>query len=154
MITQSNKQLGAAIVEITIVLPLLLLLLLAISELGRLFYTYNTLNKALQVGARYLSATAIGGLGSIEFDTSGPDGNAYQAVNLIIYGNVTAGSATQLPGLTASNIDITSPTSGVIKVDINYQYVPMIGPQLNPLGFGDPIDLSFILNSNVTVRAL
>jgi len=154
MINKGNKQLGAAIVEITIVLPLLLLLLLAISEVGRLFYTYNTLNKTLQTGARHLSSTSIGGLGSVELNTSGPDGNAYQAINLIIYGAVTAGPQAQLPGLTASDISITSLATGMIKVDVNYQYIPMIGSQLTPFGFGDPIDMSFILNSNVTVRAL
>ncbi len=36
---------GVVMVETAIVLPVLLLLLFATAELGRLFYSYNTVNK-------------------------------------------------------------------------------------------------------------
>lgn len=46
---------GSSIVELAIVFPILLLLFVAVAEMGRLFYTYTTLAKATKTGARYLS---------------------------------------------------------------------------------------------------
>lgn len=140
-----NRQVGAAMVEATIVMPLLLLLFLAISEFGRVFYTYNTLNKALQAGARQIANTASG----IDFDS-----NRTEAENLIVYGHVTGGTTPQLEGLSTADVDISSTGTGFTRIDVNYNYVPMIGPVFNPFGFGDPIDLNFTLTSTITTRDL
>jgi Flp pilus assembly protein TadG len=43
---------GAALVEFAIVLPVLLLLVFGIIDLGRLLYTYNNLTSAVREGAR------------------------------------------------------------------------------------------------------
>src|SRR6266404_2780751 len=51
----ARKEKGAAVVELAIVFPILLLLFVGAAELGRLFYTYTTLAKATKTGARYLS---------------------------------------------------------------------------------------------------
>jgi Flp pilus assembly protein TadG len=48
-----DKQQGLAIVEFALVLPFMLLWLFAIAELGRAFYEYNTLAKAVGAGASY-----------------------------------------------------------------------------------------------------
>ena len=52
-----HRQRGLAIVEFAIVLPLLLLLSLATTELGRALYQQDTLNKAVRDGARHLAGT-------------------------------------------------------------------------------------------------
>jgi Flp pilus assembly protein TadG len=49
---------GSSTIELAIVLPVLVLLFVGATELGRIFYTYTTLAKATKVGARYLSTSA------------------------------------------------------------------------------------------------
>jgi Flp pilus assembly protein TadG len=46
---------GTQMIEFALVLPVLILLFAGTVELGRLFYTYNSLAKATRAGARYLS---------------------------------------------------------------------------------------------------
>jgi Flp pilus assembly protein TadG len=50
-----RSECGAALVEFAIVLPLLLLLVFGIIDLGRLLYTYNNLTSAVREGARLAS---------------------------------------------------------------------------------------------------
>ncbi len=141
--------------EATLVLPLLLVLLFAICEFGRAFYTYNTLNKTMQNGARHLSANALfGDTSTIQFNYTGPDGNAFQAINLIVYGDVDGGSVPVLAGLSASDIDITQPTPSLIRISVSYNYIPMIGSVFRPFGIGPSIDLGFTLNAVISMRAL
>lgn len=49
----NSKEHGLAAIEMMVILPILLLLLCAIFEVGRIFMHYTMLNKALQNGARY-----------------------------------------------------------------------------------------------------
>ncbi|MBU3071488.1 pilus assembly protein [Aestuariicella sp. G3-2] len=158
---QQSRQGGLAMVEVTIVLPLLLLLLLAICEFGRVFYSYTTLNKTLQNGTRLLASTATpDSTGNIQFNTSGPNGNAFKAGNLIVYGNVNGSGSPLLESMSLDDVQFSSftnptiPTSYFIRVDVDYNYIPMIGAELNPFGYGSPIDLSFNLKSSVTMRVL
>ncbi|GAB3100823.1 hypothetical protein GCM10027217_20450 [Pseudomaricurvus hydrocarbonicus] len=142
-------------VEITIVMPLLLLLLLAISEFGRVFYSYTTLNKSVQNGTRLLASTATPDTtGNIQFNTTGPNGNAFKAGNLIVFGHVNGSGSPVLEGITTDDIAFSNPAANLIRVDVGYTYIPMIGASLNPFGYGDPIDLSFTLRSSITMRVL
>ncbi len=151
----SKKQSGLAMVETTIVLPILLLLLLAISEFGRAFYTYNSLNKFIQSGARHLSSFATpGGGNNIVLDTTAPNGNAYLTSNLIVYGSVNSTGEPLLQGFSSNDLTFTNPAFSMIKVSADYNYVPMVGEFLSLFGFGDPIDLRFTMNASVTMRVL
>lgn len=47
------REQGQSIVELTLMLPILMLLLLGIIDLGRVFYTYVTMTNAAREGARY-----------------------------------------------------------------------------------------------------
>ncbi len=49
------KQQGSSTVEFAIVLPLLLLLVVMVSEFGIMFYRLNAVTKSVQIAARYLS---------------------------------------------------------------------------------------------------
>ena len=44
---------GQALVEFALVLPIFLLLLFGLIDVGRLVYTWNALNQAAREGARY-----------------------------------------------------------------------------------------------------
>jgi Flp pilus assembly protein TadG len=119
-------------VEFAIMLPILMILFAGATEVGRLFYTYTSLAKATKVGARYLSTqvtidtsnTACGTAGSV----------CANARNLVICGNAAGCGGSGQPaaivrGLTASNIEITAPTSTnqTVRVRITgYTYQPLV----------------------------
>lgn len=85
---------GVQLVEVTIVIPLFLMLFAATAEFGRYYYEYTTLAKATRGGARYLSA-ALKGTG---------DGTAK---NIVVFGN-TGGTGTPiLDGLSTGQVNIT-----------------------------------------------
>src|SRR4051794_21439070 len=90
---------GAAFAEAAIVLPALLLVMSVGVELGRFFYSYNTLAKATRVSARFLCSRELNSV------------NIAQARSLAVYGNVSASGPKVLPGLDTGDITVT-PNSG------------------------------------------
>ena len=111
-----NKQIGVALVEFALVLPLLLLLTFIVTEYGRALYQYNILTKSVRDAARYLSTQSPG------------DTTKYSiARNLVVYGN-PAGSGTPLAiGLTTAQVPDpvwqlagTSPVINTVTVTIGY----------------------------------
>jgi len=104
----AKREDGGSIIELAIMFPVLLLLFVGAAELGRLFYTYNTLAKGCNVGARYLSASrnAVNGTSTQIADEK------TKAKNLVVCG-IASTSATacdgQTPivtGLTTANVNI------------------------------------------------
>lgn len=101
---------GVAMVEFAIVLPLLLMLLFGITELGRALYQQNSLYKTVESGARYLARVN----NVLQFDednhctTAGPDWpdsvSLTAAKNLIIYGNTEGTGKPLLPNLDESGV--------------------------------------------------
>src|SRR5882724_12802344 len=99
---------GSSIIELAIVFPILLILFVGTAELGRLFYTYTTLAKATDVGARYLSTSrnAVNGTAT-EITTE-----KTTAKNLVVYGckdRAVAPCSTTPPiavGLTTANVNV------------------------------------------------
>lgn len=51
----ARNETGGTIAELAIMVPFLILMIAAVSELGRLFQTYTTLSKSTRAAARYLS---------------------------------------------------------------------------------------------------
>jgi Flp pilus assembly protein TadG len=99
---------GSSIIELAIVFPILLILFVGTAELGRLFYTYTTLAKATDVGARYLSTSrnVINGTAQEKTDEK------TKARNLVVCGipSISASGCTNqtpvVPGLTTANVNI------------------------------------------------
>ena len=84
---------GVQLVEVTIVIPIFLMLFAATAEFGRYFYEYTTLAKATRGSARYLSSALIGtGEG--------------KAVNMVVYGNPSGTGTKILDDLDASQVKI------------------------------------------------
>lgn len=128
-----KSQKGTAIVEFTIVLPFLLMLILGISELGHFIYQYNTLNKVVRDGARYLSENSkLGSTGRIVDLSSGTI--ATRTKNLTVYGNVYGSGDPLLPGLNTGNLALSVDGDNV-RVTATYDYrgifVPLRLPMLN-----------------------
>ncbi len=110
-------------VEFAIVLPLLVMLLFGITELGRALYQENTLYKSVSSGARYLARVND----ILTFDDEGncttvgdwPDATSHSAAeNLIVYGNTLGVGPPLLPNLDDSGaVTITVESRSLIKTD-------------------------------------
>ncbi|ATG73443.1 hypothetical protein AN401_05830 [Zobellella denitrificans] len=144
-----SRQKGLAAVEATLVLPIMLLLLLAIGEFGRMLYEYNTLTKAVRAGARTASVSPNAG----NFDVTLVQG---KTKNMILYGQETVGTKTVLPGLKAEDITITPTMIGddtYVEIHVSYDWQPIFGETFNTF-FGNSISLNFPLQTSMTMRAL
>lgn len=88
-----TRQHGAALIELALILPLLLLMTFITTEFGRAMYQYNTITKSVRDGVRYLTVQT-------------PGTGIAQARNLIVYGS-TANTGTPLVlGLTEANVAV------------------------------------------------
>lgn len=137
-------QRGTAMVEFMIGLPVLLFLLFATAEIGRLIIQYNTLTKAVRDGARYAASNAIAnGTGLISVTPTLQSAVA----NLVVTGS-TAGTGTPLlPGFSTSNVTVADAGSGYVSVSASYTYQPMVGASLPTFGLGARINLAVTLNA-------
>jgi Flp pilus assembly protein TadG len=129
-------QQGVALVEFAFVLPLLLVLSLVSTELGRAVYRYNTTAKAVRDAVRYLSVQT-------------PGTHVTEARNLIVYGNV-AGTGTMLDtALGAANVPAptwqttgSNPLINTVTIRVSgYQFRPLVtnmfGAQFATITFND-----------------
>lgn len=117
-----QRESGVAMVEFAIVLPLLILILFGITELGRALYQENTLDKAVNTGARYLArmpdiATFDDHTGTGDctwVDASQPEVAAAvaEAQNLVANDRDTLPI---LPGLAPGNVDVDFEYSTITK---------------------------------------
>jgi Flp pilus assembly protein TadG len=148
----SKPQRGVAMVEFAITLPLLLLLLLAIGEIARMLYQYNSLLQASRDAARFVATGAWNAtLGKVDL-TSDPQ-LVSQTKNLAVYG-VPGNSGTPLvSGLTSANVQVNQVGNEHVQVSITYSFQPVIGSQLTTF-YGAPIPLGISLTSTVVMRAL
>lgn len=142
---------GLAAVEFAIILPLVLLIMLATAELGRALYQYNTLTKAVQDGARYLSNEATKGssTGLINLDTT----KESQTRNLVVFGNPAGAGAPLLPGLAPERVTVTSPDPLHVEVRVNYPYQPIF-PSLPGFGAMSDMSTAWTLSAVTTMRAI
>jgi len=93
--TPNHRECGAALIELALIMPLLLLLTFITTEFGRAMYEYNSVVKATRDAVRYLSVQT-------------PGTHITEARNLMVYGN-TAGTGTPLaPGLSLLNVPADS----------------------------------------------
>lgn len=146
---RAARQRGVAAVEFTIALPVLLILLMATADLGRMLSQYNTLNKSVRDGARYLASNALqAGVMTV----TAAEQTATQ--NLVVTGNVNGSGTALLPGLTASNVTASGSTSGYVTVSASYTYQPILAAGLPMFGYHSTVSLAIPLNATVVMRAL
>jgi Flp pilus assembly protein TadG len=143
---------GIATLEFAICAPLLLFLLLATAEMGRLLFQYNTLMKAVRDGARYAAAHVVDdGSRTVSISTQLRD----QTRNLVLFGNIAGTGTPVLRGLTAQQVAVQSPGGGFVRVVVNdFTFTPVLGNTLPTFGLGAPIDLTMPLAATVEMRAL
>jgi Flp pilus assembly protein TadG len=119
-----HSERGVAIVEFVIMVPILLMLLIAVGELGRAFWQYNMLTKSVEDGARYVAGRALQGTTGVVSVT--PTLQA-AARNLVVYGNVVGAGGALLPGLTTGQVTVANAGMGNITVSAAYPYAPIFG---------------------------
>jgi Flp pilus assembly protein TadG len=89
--TSNHKQRGAALIELALITPLLLLLTFITTEFGRAMYEYNLVVKSTRDAVRYLSVQT-------------PGTHITEARNLMVFGNVAGTGAPLARGLSLSNV--------------------------------------------------
>lgn len=150
----STRQRGVAIVEFTIVLPILLILILAVAEFGRAFLQFNGLTRAVRTTARYVAANALNGA-SQTIDVSTAAAVYGEAQNLVVYGHITNTGTALLPGLVPGDVTIANPAgTNDITVNVSYTYQPMLGPLMPGLGLRADISTLYTLQAQVTMKVL
>lgn len=145
-----RRQKGVAMVEFTIVLPLLLFLLLAIGEFGRMLYHYNNLLQANRDAVRYVAGKAWNGnLGRVEID---PVLEA-RTKNLAVYGTPVPQSHTVVPGLTTADVQVSTVGTEHVQVRVAYAFRPVVGSAL-PALLGNAIPINLTLVATTVMRGL
>lgn len=145
------SQRGLATLEFALCAPVLLLLMLATAEIGRVFFQYNSLNKQVRDAVRYAATNAgVGSTRVVNITTAVRDASR----NLVVYGNTAGTGVVLLPGLTTGNVTVGSTAAGYVSITANYVYQPMVGGTLPVFGLGNDINLNFTLDASVWMRAL
>jgi Flp pilus assembly protein TadG len=125
-----KRQQGVALVEFALVLPLLLVMMLVTTELGRALYQYNSIVKSVREAARYLAVRLPGtAVSDTEKAVVG------KAKNIVVFGSPSATGLSVVPGLSLSNVPDpvwsttgTYPTFNVVTVTVqNYTFRPLFG---------------------------
>lgn len=115
----TKTQSGLAAVEFILTLPVLILLMVGLSEIGNILIQYNTLNKSAQNGARY-AVTQI--YGTATYDQIAPES---EIKNVVLYGSKSGGGSAVLSGLTVNDVSV-SQNNSFVTITVSYDYVPFI----------------------------
>lgn len=147
---QAHRQRGLAMVEFAIVLPVLLLLLLAVAEMGRMLYHYNSLLQSSRDAVRYVAAEAWDvSLGKIVLT----DGIKHKARNIAVYGLPLTTGIPIVPQLTTADVSVAQNGNNHVSVSIAYVFRPIFGNGI-PAIVGDAIRLDIPLVASTVMRAL
>jgi Flp pilus assembly protein TadG len=150
-----QRQQGLAMVEFTLVLPVLLLLLLAFGEFGRMLYQYNVLLQASRDADRFVASQAWNStLGQVALSST----LLTQTKNVAVYGVPANTGTAVVSGLTTGNVVVAAVGTEHVRVTITYTFCPVIGGGncggSIPGFFGNPIALSIPLVATTVMRAL
>lgn len=142
---------GIATIEFAICAPVLVFLMLATAEVGRLLFQYNTLTKTVRDGVRYAATNASVGTTRVVNITTQVRTDTR---NLVVTGNTAGTGSAVLPGLTVNNITVNDAGNGFVSVVATYTYAPMLGATLPTFGLGAPVNIAIPLTATVVMRAL
>jgi Flp pilus assembly protein TadG len=146
---------GVQLAELSIVIPIMLMMFAAVAEFGLYFHEYSTTAKAARLGARFICSKSLDGRENWEAQTK----------NLVVYGNTAGTGSPVLYGLSTSNVDIqyaggtykngTGVPDRVTITIINYKHQPIFDlGKLTKSSFSLAVDVKpsvtmhFLLNAN------
>lgn len=144
-----KRQSGTATIEFALTAPLLVLLMLAVAELGWAFNQYITLIKAVRDGSRYAAAHALAGsTGVIDLSAE----LISDTRDLVVYGR-PGGTTALLPDWGTDQVSVATADDDHIQVSASYPYTP-IAVSVLPFTGSDGVNLGFTLRTTMVVRAL
>jgi Flp pilus assembly protein TadG len=130
------KQKGTSTVEFAMMLPILLMLIFMVTELGTMFYRLNAVTKSVQDAARYLSDVSVSQTIALT--------NA-QVKNLICSGDIGGVDAQIVPECQAKLVLDPPPSSAAGHVTVSARYPAdwiLVGAVIAFLNLsGDPMEL-------------
>ncbi|CAN1603126.1 pilus assembly protein [Pseudomonas sp. B21-028] len=150
-----QAQQGVALVEFTLVLPLVLMLLLAFGEFGRMLYQYNVLLQASRDADRFVAGQAWNStLGGIALSNT----LLTQTKNVAVYGVPAQVGSAVVSGLTTADVAVAAVGTDHVRVTITYTFCPVIGAG-NCTGslpgfFGAAMSLGIPLVATTVMRVL
>lgn len=113
-----HLQQGAALIELALSIPFMIMLSMIVIEFGRALYEYNTVTKSVRDAVRYLSTQAPNTLPNAPCPT--------EAQNLVVYGSRSTGNTPLAPGLKVGAVSCTWQTTGTYPL-INTVTVKVTG---------------------------
>ena len=145
-----NRPRGAALVELAIVLPVLLMMVFGITELGRALYQLNTLAKSADAGVRYLSRAW-----DVLDDDCQPTADWASAIsataNYVVFGNAAGQGDPLLPDLSTAGVNVTAEygeiagseePACIVRVTVSAPFNGVFGERVVPFTRLGPIDLT------------
>ena len=136
---------GGTLAELAIIVPLLIVMIAAVSEVGRYFQTYTTLSKATRSSARYLSSHQF-----IPVEKN-------RAKNLVLCGKLSCtGEPELVKGLTVNNICIQTTLTAALTVETVTVSIPRAstvcedGTIATPLPHQPIFDIGALLQNTFT----
>ncbi len=144
-----NRPRGAALVELAIVLPVLLMMVFGITELGRALYQLNTLAKSADAGVRYLSR-AWDVLDDDCQPTAGWASAIGATANYVVFGNAAGQGDALLPGLSTAGVSVVAvyaeiagseEPACIVRVTASAPFNGVFGERVVPFTRLGPIDL-------------
>jgi hypothetical protein len=143
-----KKERGTQILELAIALPVMLMMLGAVGEFGRFFYTYSALENAVRAGARHACKWERNASWTV------PETN-----NMVVYGDYSdTSNGPILPGLSTSNVVIKANGPSVNNIDsvtvsiVNYRYTPLF--DLGAITGIPSLTLDIPMNASATMHQL
>lgn len=143
-----KKERGTQILELAIALPVMLMMLGAVGEFGRFFYTYSALTNAVRAGARHACKWEINSGWTIP-----------ETTKMVVYGDFSnTSNGPILPGLTTSNVVVQANGPSVNRIDsvtvkiVNYQYTPLF--DLGAITGIPSLTLNIPMNASATIHQL
>ncbi|HSS19569.1 MAG TPA: TadE family protein [Pyrinomonadaceae bacterium] len=143
-----KKERGTQLLELAIALPVMILMLAAVGEFARFFYTYSALTSAVRAGARHACKWERNASWTFS-ETS----------NMVVYGDYSDTSHGPIvPGLTTANVVVQANGPSVNNIDsvtvkiVNYQYTPLF--DLGALTGVPSLSLAIPMNASATMHQL
>ncbi|MFA0567381.1 TadE/TadG family type IV pilus assembly protein [Vibrio gallaecicus] len=122
-----QHQKGLAAIEVTLTLPVLLILLMSISEIGNMFTQYNNLTKVVQSGSRFAVTQSYGTAGVTCTDITD---KLSDIRNVVVYGDIDGGQTSALESMQVSDVSVSCSSSGLVTVAANYSYTPKMAEKI------------------------
>lgn len=143
-----KKERGTQILEMAIALPVMLMMLGAVGEFGRFFYTYSALTNAVRAGARHACKWEKNAGWTIP-----------ETTKMVVYGDYSnTSNGPILPGLTTSHVVVQANGPSVNNIDsvtvkiVGYQYTPLF--DLGAITGIPSLTLNIPMNASATMHQL